>query len=95
MAAVIACLNGSLYGTTYAGGDLNCTLAFGGCGVVFQLTPSGGQWTYSTIHEFNGVTDGCCQFSTLSQDPAGRPSGVLYETLSGGSTDGGMVVSVP
>lgn len=32
---------GNLYGTTFVGGDLNCTLAGEpGCGVVFKLAPS-------------------------------------------------------
>ena len=80
-APVIAGPDGTLYGTTYSGGDLNCTLGFGGCGVVFQETLSGGHWIYSTIHEFNGVVDGCCQSSTLTRDKAGR----LYGVTTGGS----------
>jgi uncharacterized repeat protein (TIGR03803 family) len=35
-AGVVA--NGDLYGTTYGGGDLNCTNPPGGCGTVFSLT---------------------------------------------------------
>jgi hypothetical protein len=80
-APVIAAPDGTLYGTTNSGGDLNCTLGFGGCGVVFQETLSGGQWKYSTIHEFNGVVDGCCQSSTLTRDAKGR----LYGVTTGGS----------
>jgi uncharacterized repeat protein (TIGR03803 family) len=30
---------GNLYGTALAGGDLNCQPSFGGCGVVFKITP--------------------------------------------------------
>jgi uncharacterized repeat protein (TIGR03803 family) len=30
---------GNLYGTTSGGGDLNCHAKYGGCGVVFKITP--------------------------------------------------------
>jgi uncharacterized repeat protein (TIGR03803 family) len=30
---------GNIYGTTSSGGPGNCTLEFGGCGVVFKITP--------------------------------------------------------
>jgi hypothetical protein len=83
-APVIAAPDGTLYGTANSGGNLSCTLGFGGCGVVFQETPSSGQWIYSTIHEFDGtdgVGDGCCQTSTLTRDKAGR----LYGVTTGGS----------
>jgi hypothetical protein len=37
LAPVIVAPDGTLYGTTYSGGDLNCTLGGGGgCGTVFQ-----------------------------------------------------------
>ena len=38
---------GNLYGTTASGGSNDD-------GVVFKLTPSGGGWTESVIHNFNG-----------------------------------------
>ncbi len=31
--------HGNLYGTTQEGGDLNCQRKYGGCGVVFRITP--------------------------------------------------------
>jgi uncharacterized repeat protein (TIGR03803 family) len=31
--------SGNLYGTAQAGGDLNCQPKYGGCGVVFKITP--------------------------------------------------------
>ena len=51
--------NGILYGTTSAGGtSTNCQgFPAGGCGTVFQLAPSAGGWTETTLHSFD-VTDG-------------------------------------
>ncbi len=56
--------DGSLYGT--AGGGIY------GQGVVFQLTPSGGQWTQSVIATFGSQGDGDPAY--LVQDS----SGILY-----------------
>jgi uncharacterized repeat protein (TIGR03803 family) len=39
-AGVIQDAIGNLYGTTYAGGDSSCGYQGGGCGVVFELTPT-------------------------------------------------------
>lgn len=39
--------NGNLYGTTPSGGA-------GGGGTVFELTPSGGGWTFSLLYSFTG-----------------------------------------
>lgn len=48
---------GNIYGTTRAGGSTGC--GGPGCGVVFRLKrpASGGTWTESVLHAFNG-TDG-------------------------------------
>jgi hypothetical protein len=47
---------GNLYGiTTQGGGGHACQIW---CGVVFQLTPSGGSWTESVLYNFQGGTDG-------------------------------------
>jgi len=48
---------GNLYGTTgYGGGSSACYL---GCGTVFELTPSsGGDWTETILHRFEGGSDG-------------------------------------
>lgn len=40
--------NGNLFGTTYSGGLY-------GAGSVFKLTPSGGGWTYTSLHDFTGT----------------------------------------
>ena len=47
MAGVVADQAGNLYGTTSADGT-------GGGGVVFELSPSGGSWTYHSIYALPG-----------------------------------------
>ena len=48
--------HGNLYGTTSNGGGGPCT---GGCGTVFQLTPSQGDtWTETLLYTFQGGNDG-------------------------------------
>jgi len=45
--------SGNLYGAAAAGG--NCPYCFGGCGVVFELTPgSGNVWRETDLHSFDG-----------------------------------------
>jgi len=45
--------NGILYGTTSAGGtSTSCIGAANGCGTVFQIAPSAGGWTETTLHSF-------------------------------------------
>ncbi len=66
---------GNLYGATTGGG------AFG-WGTIFQLTPSGGGWTYRDLHDFSGP-DGTNPYGALALDPNGN----LYGTTSlGGSS---------
>ena len=55
---------GVVYGTTYFGGketgDCNGGVGGTGCGTVFSLTPpikTGGQWTESILHRFQGNQD--------------------------------------
>ena len=48
---------GNLYGTTVIGGT-GGTCVEDGCGVVYELTNSGGIWTESVIHNFTGGSDG-------------------------------------
>jgi len=81
---------GNLYGTASAGGDLNCNPGsnFGGCGVVFKMSPSpAGGWTETVLHAFTGAPDG-------SDPEAGLilKAGALYGTTVRGGTgpDGGM-----
>src|ERR1039458_5606151 len=80
-APMIAGPDGSLYGTTFYGGYFNCSAGFGyGCGTVYQLSFSGGQWTESTLYQFRGGKDGYQNYSTLTLDSAGRLYGVTDAT---------------
>jgi uncharacterized repeat protein (TIGR03803 family) len=67
---------GNLYGTTYADGAY-CL------GSVFKLTPSGdGTWTYTSLHDFVGGSDGLNPLGNLVLDASGN----LYGTTSHGGT---------
>ena len=80
---------GNLYGTAqyggYEGGSCSET---GGCGVVFELTPSSSGWIYSVIHRFTGGADGGYPYSGVISDNAGN----LYGTAGGGGSSGGGTV---
>lgn len=67
---------GNLYGTTYAGGDLNCIPPYG-CGTVFKVDKSGRE---TVLHSFTG-SDGFSPYAVLVRDPAGN----LYGTTSSSS----------
>lgn len=72
---VIMDAGGNLYRTTEADGA-------NGWGSVFKLTPSGGGYTYTSLHDFGACgSDGC--------DPHGDPildrGGTLYGTAGGGT----------
>jgi uncharacterized repeat protein (TIGR03803 family) len=69
---------GNLYGTTYFAGFIPGSIC---CGVVFQLTPNGGEgWTYKVIHTFTGpVTDGEAPSASVIFDAAGNLYGTTQE----------------
>lgn len=70
--------SGSLYGETTQGGK--STECSGGCGVVFKLTPnSGGGWTESVLHRFDGKDGSAPGQGSLTFDGAGN----LYGTSTG------------
>lgn len=90
--------NGTLYGTTYYGGDASCNDGGGlgvGCGAVYSLTPSssqGGAWTETVLHAFSGGDDGGIPISGLTSGS----NGVLYGTTTafGGTGKFGTVFSL-
>ncbi|MFZ0794834.1 MAG: choice-of-anchor tandem repeat GloVer-containing protein, partial [Candidatus Korobacteraceae bacterium] len=72
---------GNLYGTTYLDGRY-------GWGNVFKLAPSGSGWTYTSLHDFTGGSDGASPRCRLVFDSSGN----LYGTTSIGGTNGYGVV---
>jgi len=71
---------GNLYGTAVAGGS-GGTCTGDGCGTVFKLTHSGGNWNFSVLYSFTGGTDGF-----------GPGGGVVFDkkgNLYGTTPDGG------
>ena len=60
---------GNLYGATIYNGAYNY-------GSVFKLTPSGNGWTYTSLHDFTGGSDGWYPWSSLSMDATGNLYGV-------------------
>jgi uncharacterized repeat protein (TIGR03803 family) len=49
--------NGNLFGTTFSGGLGGCNYlnSLKSCGIVFELSPTAGSWTYSVIHQFSNA----------------------------------------
>jgi uncharacterized repeat protein (TIGR03803 family) len=78
---------GNLYGTTVAGG-FGGFCAGDGCGVVFELSPSDGAWTETTLYSFHGLNDGFGPGSGLVFDAAGNLFGT---TPDGGTHSAGVV----
>src|SRR5580693_1448341 len=78
---------GNLYGTAVAGGS-GGFCAGEGCGVVFELSPSGGSWTETTLYNFKGLNDGFGPGGGVVFDTAGN----LYGTTPGGGAHSDGVV---
>jgi uncharacterized repeat protein (TIGR03803 family) len=72
--------SGALYGTTVQDGAH-------GLGSIFKMTFSGGSWTYTTIHDFNG-DDGANPHGNILIDANGN----LYGTTVGGGAHSSGVV---
>lgn len=86
MAGVVFDSSGNLYGTTAAGGDSSgfCQSPNHGCGTVFELKLSNGNWTFSLLHAFTGFAT--TPFSGLVLDAAGN----LYGTTWSGASNKGV-----
>jgi uncharacterized repeat protein (TIGR03803 family) len=73
-----------IYATTHCDG-LNSA------GTVFELTRSGNTWTYDSLYEFTGGSDGLYSISNLVADSKGNLYGV---TLLGGANGFGVAFKV-
>lgn len=69
--------SGNVWATTHCDGADSA-------GTVYELTPSGGAWTYTQLYSFTGGTDGQYAFSNLVFDQAGN----LYGTTNQGGAYG-------
>jgi uncharacterized repeat protein (TIGR03803 family) len=69
---------GNLYGAGRDGGLY-------GHGAVFKLSPSAGEWTYTSLHDFTGGSDGRQPYGRLLLDANGNVYGT---TLYGGNVTG-------
>ncbi len=75
---VLADPEGSLYGTTSAGGDVSCNYD---CGLVYKLTKTRRGYVESILHDFTGSPDGEVPSGNLIADA----NGALYgTTINGG-----------
>ena len=72
---------GNLYGTTFGDGAY-------GHGNVFKLTPSNASWTYTSLYDFTGGSDGSGSWSNVTLDANGN----LYGTTYAGGINGLGVV---
>jgi len=67
---------GTLYGSTFWGGDLNCSqFPGGGCGTVFRLKKSGAIGGFAVLYRFTGEADGAVPVSATA-DAAGNVYGI-------------------
>ena len=72
--------NGSLYGTTSDGGNLNCNWGYnfwGGCGTIFELTPKG---SFTTLYSFcpSFCKDGAAPQGNMVEDAGGNLYGTTF-----------------
>lgn len=71
---------GNIYGTTHCDGANNA-------GTIYELSPSGGTWTYTLLYTFTGGSDGLYSISNLV-----LKNGKLFGTTIDGGADGAGVI---
>ena len=69
--------SGNIYGTTEYGGSTNCTGGVGGCGVVYELSPSSGGWTPTVLYSPQNNGDGANPLDGVVFDKSGNLYGVF------------------
>jgi uncharacterized repeat protein (TIGR03803 family) len=74
--------SGVLYGTLLTGGDTQSCSGYG-CGSVFQLSLSNGNWVYTSLYEFTDGADGGNPEGGLIFDSAGNIYGTTTGSLGG------------
>jgi uncharacterized repeat protein (TIGR03803 family) len=79
--AALIDVNGTLYGTTVAGGGLGCYGS--GCGTVYSVSTTGKE---KVLHRFHGADGASPQAGLIDVD------GALYGTASGGGSHGAGAV---
>ena len=76
--ALIQAGDGYLYGTTLFGGDTSCTVSGAtGCGTIFKINLAG---SFTSMHQFSGLSEGGVPFSALVQ----ASDGDFYGTATAG-----------
>lgn len=80
--------SGNLYGTTIDEGNNGGSCGQSGCGVVYEITPSGGGWMENILYAFQNGGDGESPFGGLVFDQAGNLYG---STEVGGAYGAGTV----
>ena len=64
---------GNLYGTTAIGGNGSCPNINEFCGIVYELSPTGGHWQESVLYNFTGINgDGSEPVAPVTPDAAGN-----------------------
>jgi uncharacterized repeat protein (TIGR03803 family) len=82
-AGVVLDQKGNIYGTTYYGGPNDECEGYQGCGVVFELSPTGNETVLYSFCAQNGIcADGMDPYAGLVFDQKGN----LYGTTVGGGT---------
>lgn len=81
IAPVTADSAGDLFGETFQGGNAS---EGGGCGSIFELSPSGARYVETILHRFGTDRDGCSPSGGLVMDS----SGAFYGTTAFGGTSG-------
>jgi len=91
-AGVVFDASGNIYGSTYVGGTCKAQY-YGGCGVIYKLTPGAdGEWMFNQLHHFGGRPgDGAVPYDAPVLDAAGNLFGT---TSAGGRADSGVVFEV-